>query len=171
MAQDQINNNLYVAGNISSQTMTIPAASVGDGQVQTASPASGSIQATKLQHQWEDVYAQGSSSTTAAADQKTLHVVRGTTGVVVDYRAGCVVPCVGNATITVDLWKNGVTILSSTISLSSSQTARQTVLAGGFTSTTLAAGDVLEVKITVNAGTGTLGQGLFAMLCIREDPS
>jgi len=34
---------------------------------------------------------------------------------------------------------------------------------------TLAAGDVLEVVVTVNAGTGTLGDGFFCRLVVNED--
>jgi hypothetical protein len=31
------------------------------------------------------------------------------------------------------------------------------------------AGDVLEVAVTVTAGTGTLGKGVFATLTVHED--
>lgn len=170
MAQDVINNDLYVGGNIACKTMSIPVSSVADAQVSSPSPPSAAVQAAKLQHQYEDVYRQV-STVTVAADQQVLHVVRGTTGVILDYKAGCVTPCTGNATITVDLLLNGSSILTSTISLSSSQAAYATVLAAGFTSNALAATNVLEVKVTTAVGTGVLGKGLFVLLSLREDPT
>lgn len=171
MAQDILYNDLYVSGNVACKTFSPPAACIGNAAVQTPSPASGGIGTQKLIHRWQDIYAQGSSSTTAAADQKVVRAIRGGTGTILDFKAGCVVPCTGNATITVDLWKNGVSILSATITLNNSQSARQLVQAAGFTSTSLVATDVLEVKVTVNAGTGTLGQGLFAVVALDEDPA
>lgn len=157
--------DLVVAGTLYAQNMVIPAASVGDSQI----PANAGIEASKLMHQHRAVYAQGSSSTTAAADTKVLFTVYGTSGTIIAFRAGAVVPNVGAATCTVDLRKNGTTVLSAVITLNSSQTARQLV-SGAVTTTAVASGDVLEVVVTATAGGGTLAQGLFASLTVNELP-
>ncbi len=166
MAADTIQNDLVVLGQLSSKTIVLPAGSVTDANVSIATPA---VQATKLQHQYEEHYAQ-SSLVTVAADQFVFHVVRGTTAQPLDFKSGCVTPCTGNATITVDLWRNGVTVLTATISLSSAQAAYALVAAAGFSVTSWNAGDVIEAKITTAVGTGVLGKGVFCNLHLREDP-
>jgi len=170
MAQTVLPSDLYVAGALTSQTFSPPAGSISDAAVAAPSPPSAAVKATKLQQQYEPTYKQA-SATTAVSDQQVLHVVRGTTATIIDYEAGCVVANIGAATVTVDLLVNGTTVLSSTISLSSSQTAYQVVTAAGFTSTAMVAGNVLETKITATAGGGTLGKGVFVSLRLREDPS
>jgi hypothetical protein len=155
----QIQGSLYVQGGF-----TPPANSIVDASV----AASAAVAATKLQHQHRAIYAQGSSTTAAAATQ-VIFAVFGATGTVVNFEAGAVVPNVGAATCTVDLKKNGTSILGAAISLSSSQTARQLV-AATISNTALVAGDVLEVVVTATAGGGTLAQGLFATLTVNEMP-
>lgn len=159
-----INDDLAVNGFLSVKAMKIPDNTLLDAGVNGAA----GIQATKLQHQHQKMYLQGSSTTTAAADTKVIHAVYGATGTTVAFRAGCEVPCVGAATITVDLKKNGTTVLSAPISLSSAQAARAMV-AGTISVPGLVTGDVLEVVITATAGGGTIGTGLFAQLVERED--
>ena len=131
--------------------------------------ANAKIAASKLQHQHREVYAQ-ESDTTAAAEQRVVHVVKGTAGQVRTIKAGCVTPCVGDATITVDLLKNGASILTATFDLTSAQSAYDLV-AGTIDDDTLAGGDVLEVDIAVSAGTGTLGKGVFVYVDLWEDES
>lgn len=165
MAQSTFNTDIYVAGNISSKTWTPPAASVTDAAIVGAA----GVQASKLQHQYEDTYVNTNAATTAASEQKVLRVICGLTGILTDFKAGCVVVCAGAATITVDLWKNGSTILTAVITLNNTQSARQLVTAAGFTSNTVAVGDVLEVNVVATAGGGTIGKGCFARLNMRED--
>ena len=143
--------------------LVIPNGSVTDAMV----AALAGIAATKLQHVHRQEYAQGSASNAAAATQ-VIHVVLGSTATVVTIKAGAVVPAVGAATATINLYKNGSTILSSSITLNSSQSARQLV-SGTIASAGLVAGDVLEVVITATAGGGTLAQGLFVTVDIFED--
>jgi hypothetical protein len=75
---------------------------------------------------------------------------------------------VGDATITVDLLLNGTSCLNDEVVLDSTNTAR-TIEAAVLETTTLADGDVLEVTVAVDAGTGTLGTGLFTELVLIED--
>lgn len=85
-------------------------------------------------------------------------------------RAGVSVACIGDSTITVDVRKNGTSILSSTIVLDNSNTAFAEE-SGSISTSSYAAGDDLEVVVTVSAGTGTLGQGLHVDLILNEAAS
>jgi len=137
--------------------------SVADSQV----AASAGIAASKLEHDHRASYVQ-ESDTTAAAETRVVHVVHGTTGQIMAVKAGCVTPCVGDATITVDLLVNGSSVLTTTFNCTSSQSAYDLV-AGAINTDTLATGDVIEIAITVAAGTGTLAKGVFAYVDIHED--
>lgn len=136
---------------------------VGDEQFKTSSP----LAAEKQQHQYTKTYAQA-SATTAAAESRVVHVVRGATAEIIAFVAGLVGACVGDATVSLNLKKNGTTVLSSVVTLNNGHSARQTV-AGTLSTTALVAGDVLEVTVTVSAGTGTLGTGAFAQVTLHED--
>ena len=83
--------------------------------------------------------------------------------------ADCRVACVGAATITIQVKKNGTNILSASLVIDNANAAFAFESAAGFTSTALVANDVLEVDITAAAGGGTLGQGLFCELVTKED--
>lgn len=166
MAVSTINSDVYVAGTLSAKALAVSAGAVADAQVAAAA----GIQATKCQQQHQPWYSQ-EGGTNAAAERRVVHVVKGATATLVEMVVGAVVAATGNATATIDLKKNGTTILTGTISLTSATAAYATVQPAGYTSTSLVAGDVFEVHVTaVNAGTGTLAKGLFARLVIREDP-
>jgi hypothetical protein len=75
---------------------------------------------------------------------------------------------VGGATVTVDVKKNGATVLSSVITLDSGNTAR-IMENGTLSGTTLAAGDFLEAVIVATAGGGTIPTGLLVQVIIDED--
>jgi len=144
-------------------TVTMGAGSIQDGAVNAAAD----LQYSKLQHQHRPVYRQ-ESETTAAAEQQTIHVVVGATGTLLSVKAGCVTPCAGNATITVDLLVNGASVLDSAcIELSSAEAAYE-LLAGSIDDTALEVGDVIEIDVAVDAGTGTLGEGLFCVVDLSE---
>jgi hypothetical protein len=155
---------VYVNGALTSKTFTPPAGSVSNSHV----AASADIDATKLEHQHVRSYAQ-EGSTLAATERRVLHVVRGATGTVVEFLATLRVAAIGDSTVTVNLLKNGTTILTANISLDSGDAAYSISSAAGYTSTSLVQGDVLEVSITATAGTGTLPKGITAELVVRED--
>jgi hypothetical protein len=142
---------------------------LGSGTIGDPAVAAGAnVAASKLEHQYEPVYRQ-ESGTTAATGRQVLHVVKGATGTIMDFRVGAVTAAIGGATATFDLKKNGSTILTGTIGLDSSTAAFALKTPAGYTSTALVAGDVLEVHVTaVAAGGGTLAVGLFAQLVLRE---
>lgn len=161
-----INSDVYVAGTLSAQTTALSAGAVADTQVS----ATAAIQATKLQQQHQPCYSQEGTAN-AAVERKVMHVVRGATATLVEFAVGAVTAATGNATATIDLKKNGSTVLTGTISLTSATAAYATAQPGGYTSTSLVAGDVLECHVTaVNAGSGALAKGLFARLTLRETP-
>lgn len=134
---------------------------------------SAGIQASKLEHHYEVVYRQP-SLTTAAAGREVVHVVRGTTGTLLSIRASAVVKMTNGGSddkaFTVDLYKNGVSVMTSVITANKSNlTANYLLLSGSISSTTLAADDVLEVVVAVSGSTGTQATGVFVVVKLKED--
>lgn len=160
---DIIDGDLLIKGQLNVQDgLAFPAGSITNTMI----AASAGLSASKLEHQHQPVYAQN-GNVDSAADRKIIHVVRGDTGTIQSFHVASRVACTGNATITVDLLKNGTTILSAAVVLDNANTA-YTLEAGTISSASVVQNDVLEVNVTVNAGTGTLGDGVFAVLNIRE---
>ena len=81
--------------------------------------------------------------------------------------AGVVVQAAGAATVTVDLRKNGTTILSGVITLNNTHVAYAEV-AGTISSARYVTGDVFEIVLTATAGGGTLPQGVYVNTIFRE---
>ncbi len=156
----------FFAGNVSCRTLAIPSSTVVDDDVS----ASAAIQASKMAHQHQQMYTQlhGTAATTA---REVIHIAKGSTGSIVNFRAGVVVACVGAATISIRLKKNGSNIDTAALVLDSTNAAFAIEAAAGFSSSSYVTGDVFEVDITATAGGGTLGQGLFCELTVREDAS
>jgi len=129
--------------------------------------AEAGLSASKLEHQHRAVCAQESAA--ACADEAhVVHIVKGTAGTLKSFQAGCVVACIGDSTITVDLLKDGVSVLTAAISLSSAEAAYELV-EGVIDTAAVVADDVLEVAIDGTVGTGTLGTGVFAYVDLHED--
>ena len=164
MADSMHDGNLYVNGNLASKTFTPASGSIKNSSIE----ASAGIAASKLQHRFRVGHAQVHGSN-ASAERRVCHVVRGATATINSMRAGNVVAATGDSTVTIDLKKNGSTILSATIQLDTGNAAYALEAPSGFTSTALVQGDVLEIVQTVSAGTGTLPQGVFTVVEIDED--
>lgn len=75
-------------------------------------------------------------------------------GKIIDARIAAITPLTGNDTYTVDIRKNGVTVLSAVIAAANTDTARQSKT-GVLTVTSVAAGDFFEAVATYTHGTGT----------------
>jgi len=145
--------------------ITLPASCVYDTHI----VAGAAIQYTKVGQKYQPRYAQSGSSA-VVADRAVIHVCRGSSGSVVSARVGVTTAATGAATTTVDVQKNGTTILSATVSVGT--TAAYTLLAPTISVSSLVAGDVLEVVVSgVAAGGGTLAKGVFAVLEISETPA
>lgn len=159
-----IPNDVFVQGTLRATTMVVPAASVSDASV----IALAKIQASKLQHQYEQVFRQ-SSTTVATNDQQCVHVVFGATATLLDVSVGNVTAATGTGAVTVDLLKNGVSVLTGAITLNSA-TAAYALLAGSLASTALVVGDVLEVKLSGStAGSGSKPTGVYVRVTLVED--
>lgn len=141
----------------------VPDSSFGDAQIGTANP----INATKLKHQYVPTVSQV-HGTAAATERRVVHVARAA-GEVAAIEAGITVAAVGAATVTVDLKKNGTTVLTSVITIDNGDSAYAEVT-GSISSAAYVAGDVFELVITATAGGGTLPQGLYVDTVFREGP-
>lgn len=147
---------------LSASTVVLPSSVVSNAQV----AAGAEIAADKMQHRFKGMYSQVGTAT-AAADRKCVHVVAGATAEVQSFRAGLRTACTGDSTVTVDLKKNGSSILSSALVIDSGDAA-YALLSATFSSDDLVADDVLEVTVAVSAGSGTLGTGVFAECVVDE---
>jgi len=142
----------------------LPAAAVGDGQFDGNSP----LATIKQRHRKQHTYRQ-SNGVAAASDQQAVHVGYGATGSVVAARAGVRTAGTGGGmSVTVDVRKNGTSILTAVITITSAQAAFALV-AGSVATAAYLSGDVFEVVVTATAGGGTLPQGLFVDLIFDED--
>lgn len=162
MSQSVIEGDRLYRGTVTLKAANLPANCVGDDQVSGSDP----IQAEKLEQQVRASVAQDSGSAVASAT-KPLYVARGD-GEILSIRAGTIVACAGAATITVDVRKNGTTVLTSVITLDNANTAR-VVEAGSIPSPAYVAGDWFDVVIVATAGGGTIGQGLLVDFAAREE--
>lgn len=167
----QVLDQVYVR-TLTCGSFSPPASSVGNTAIKAGS-AGDYLDPSKSGHQHEPALdLNGSSTATAAAVRRILHVVRGATATLVEFGVGAVTAATGNATATLDLKKNGSSILTATITLDNGAAAFEVVNPSGYSSTSLVQGDVLEAQITaVNAGTGALPAGVFAFATVREDPA
>lgn len=146
--------------------VVLPANTVGDAGVTAASP----LNTTKTRRRFNKGYAQNVGAAAASVTGVVVHVVYGAVGTVIAVRAGVVVAAVGAATVTIDIKKNGTTILTAVITLDVANTI-YIVEAGSVSVSGLVAGDVLTAVLVATAGGGTLPQGVFVDVVIDEDPS
>lgn len=154
--------DLFVNGSLIANSITLPANAVNDNAVAAAA----NLAASKLEHQYEPCYSQLATAD-AATDRRVIHIVYGATGSIVDFRVGAITAAGAASSATIDLKKNGSTVLSGTITLDNGTASLALEQPAGYTSTSLVTGDVLEVHITAVAG-ANLAKGLFAQLVVRE---
>lgn len=155
--------DLRVRGTLVPDAMRYPAASIVNADISAAA----AIETTKLRHRHVRSWAQ--PNTAATAETRTLHVVM-LPGLINAVKVGSIAAAIGDSTVTVDVKKNNVSVLSSTVTLNSSNTARIAV-SGTVNSAVddVVAGDWIEVVITIAAGTGTLPTGVFVQVEIDEN--
>ncbi len=151
----------HVNGHLTAKTMDLPAGTINNADVE---PSAG-IDASKLEHQYEKQLAQ-ESGTNSAAESRVIHTVYGTTGQIIAFKGGAIA-IAGSAAVSIDLKKNGTTILSSTIDITTAHTARE-IVSGTVGTTALAADDVLEVIIGTPTDATNM-QGVFCEVTLRED--
>lgn len=161
MASSKVDGDLIVNGTLRANNMQLPNNAVGNNQFNSADP----LTASKQQHQYL-VGLNQAHGTAATAERRAIHCAHAA-GTITDVVAGAVVAPVGDSTVTVDVYKNGVSVLSSALTLTSSGAAFEET-AGTLSTPAYAAGDVIEVVLTVSAGSGTLPQGVYVRLTLRE---
>lgn len=155
------NDELHAGTHTFLTAPVVPDSSFGDAQMSASDPVS----CTKLDHQHNRILAQAHGSA-SADERRVIHCARAA-GVLTAIRAGVVVAAVGDSTVTVDLYKNGASILSAVITLDSGDAAFAEV-AGAIDTDDYIAGDVFEVVIDATVGTGTLPQGVYVDAVFRE---
>jgi len=154
--------DLHVAGNLSADSMSPPDGSVGDSAIE----AGANVSALKLEQQYMPTV-----RTAGAVANKTevLHVANAP-GTLFEISAGTITLCTGTASITIDVLKNGVSVLSADLVLDSGNTARVLELASlDPAAVDYDAGDWFEVTITIATPTGAVGSGLVVRGLFREE--
>lgn len=156
------NGDVIVRGALSCTSFRLPVNSVINDSVDAAA----SIETTKLLHQYRPSYGQDSGAD-AATGRAVLHVAKGA-GSVIDFKVGASTAGTGTASVTVDLKKNGTTVLSADVTLDSA-TVAFALAAGTISSAAYVAGDVFEWHVkTSSAGSGAKPKGLFLAATFRE---
>jgi hypothetical protein len=145
-------------------TLSLPANCIGDSQFDVTYP----LGALKVIHQSSVRLAQA-HGTAATAERRVAHIAYAA-GTVVAVKVTQVVAAIGDSTVTIDVRKNGTTILTGTISITSAKVAFE-ITSGTIGVSAYVAGDVLEIVQTVSAGTGTLPQGVCCEIFLRENPA
>lgn len=161
MALSVLNADIHVAGTLTANNMVIPGNAVGNSQFKTGDP----LAVTKQVHRVYPALKQTHGG--AAVAQREVVRIAHAAGTVSAVRAGVTVASTVDAEITVDVRKNGVSILASPLVLDSTDTAFTSALAS-ISTASYSAGDFLEVVVTVDVAGGVLGQGLRVELVCDE---
>ena len=157
------NDDWYFGGSVRfGGSASLQDSSVGNQQINPASP----IAAEKSVHQYQPKLAQAHGSS-ATAERRIVHVANAA-GSLVAVKVVPVVAALGDSTATIDVKKNGASMLGSTVAINSSKAAYSATLGTVSGSGAYVAGDVIEVVQTVSAGTGTLPQGVCTEIVLRE---
>jgi len=161
----RLEGDTHVAGTLTANTITLPNLTVTDAMVAAAA----GIGTAKMLHRCHAMYAQ--ESATACTDESVcLAVIYGATGTLVSFKVGAVVACVGEAVVSIDLLKDGVSVLTAAVEIDSADPA-YTPVAGTIDTAAVVAGDVLEVSIDETTGGGTAPKGVYCELVYDEDPA
>jgi type IV pilus biogenesis protein CpaD/CtpE len=152
-----IDGDMTVRGTLRCESIAMPQNAIDNSNQVKAGT---NLNADKLEQRFFPGYSQPNSA--ATAETRTLFVAR-RSGSVNEVVAGSIAKAVGDSIVTVDVRKNGTTILAAVITLDNANTARVVEL-GSVTSSAFVAGDWFEVVITATANTGTLPTGVFCQL-------
>lgn len=156
-----IDGDLIVRGTLNCGAITMPQNAIDSSQQIKAGT---NISADKTEQRFFPSHAQPNSA--ATTETRTLFVAR-RAGSVNEVITGSIAKAVGDSTVTIDVRKNGSTILAGVVTLNSSSTNRVVQL-GSVTSAAFVAGDWFEVVITATIGTGTLPTGVFVQLEVDQ---
>lgn len=162
MYQTLATTDFLIGGVIKPYELIIPAATVKNADVKSDA----AIAASKLQRSFPITVSQAGTAVSAT------HLVRfckGTTGTIKHVTVSNITACAGSSEVTVDVKKNGTTVLSAVVTLDSS-TAAYSENEGTITVPALADGDYLTIHITATqSGTDALATGVLVQIDIDED--
>src|SRR6202034_2777395 len=97
-----IYGNLAVTGNLQPTTISQPANSVGDANIQTPAAGASGIQTSKTNKRYHVGYDQP-EGTPVVTESRIKFITKGTAAVILAVNAALKVACIGAATITVDV--------------------------------------------------------------------
>jgi len=157
------NEDLIVRGTLIPSSVSLPANVI---TTSTQVQAGANLNADKTEQRVYPSWTQ--PNTAATTETRTLFVAR-RAGTVNEVIAGSIVAAIGDSTVTLDVKKNGTTILSAVITLDNANTAR--IIESGSISGagTFVAGDWFEVVIVATINTGTLPTGVFVQCEVDQD--
>jgi len=162
----EIRGDVYINGNLQAKTQTYPATSIANADIAAAA----AIAASKLEHRHNIMYSQESDTQVPSDATYPIFNCYGATGTTVAFEAGSVTPCTVTRTVTVDLLKNGVSVLAAAIVLDVGNAAR-TPEAAVVDTSAIADGDLLEIDIAKAGAAGDYAKGLYCTVVINEDAS
>lgn len=163
---DQIYADQLFSGNVSfTGGLGLPSGVIGDTQV--SSTAGNRIGYAKVVQQ--RVVGYGQPNTTATSETRFLYQAVAA-GTILQFAAGSIAIAAGAATVTVDLKKNGSSVLTAVITLDNSNAARVMEVAA-ITTATYVAGDWFEFVVVATASGGTIPTGLGISLTVSEAPA
>lgn len=153
--------DIYVRGRLRCDQLDVPNDSITNENFDANNP----LEAVKQEHQYR-VNVRQNHGGAVVARRETVHVAY-SDGDVVGVRMQVSVAAIGDSEVTIDVLKNGVSILTAPKVIDNALTAYTTDVAG-IASAPYVEDDNFEIQVTVAAGTGTLPQGLFVELVLRE---
>lgn len=148
-------------------SFTLPPNTVGDAQITAAAP----LGVTKARRRFNRTARQANGSSIATLTER-IHIGYGANGTVAAVRCQNtgVVGSGGGMSVTVDVKKNGTSILTAVMTINSS-TLLNAIVSGSIATAAFVAGDYFDVVVTATAGGGTLPQGLYVDVVFDEDPA
>lgn len=160
MPLSRIDGDLYVTGTLTAASMNVPAGSVSDADVE----AQANVAASKLEHMHTVNLAVFDHATDVTTRRMGIWSAENP-GTIDRFEVWVSVAAGAATTVTVDLLKNGTTVLTSAVSIDNTLTA-YTSLAATISSANFTDGDKFEISATLS-GTNE-PKGLNCRLVARE---
>jgi hypothetical protein len=152
-------------GLVKFEQVQFPNATFGSTQFSASDP----LVTSKQKHLKDMPYTQKHGAA-VVTERRPVYIAKAT-GTIAGFAVAVSVIPIGDSTVTVDLLKNGATVLSAVVTIDSGNVAYVSEPAGIAGGGTYVSGDMFEVNVTATVGTGTLPQGLIAQATFNEDPS
>jgi hypothetical protein len=159
----RLTGDLDVTGRGNFGSLTVPNGSITN-QSFSANPAD-RLTYAKMEHVYKALLAQPVVG--AGISQNSTLNMAVDAGTVLDVKAGVVSNFTGTANLTIDLKKNGVSILSGPFVLNSTNPAF-TYSTALLSCSTFAAGDLFTATVVANSGNGSVGNGPWLQVIFRE---